>query len=73
MDKGMGMQRNSWSEILKGRGHLGDLGVDGKIILIWLLNKYGVRMWTEFNWIWIRSSDRLSEHSNFSHKRRGIS
>jgi hypothetical protein len=27
------------SQNLKGRHHLGDLGVDGKIILAWLLRK----------------------------------
>jgi hypothetical protein len=28
-----------WLENLKGRGHLEDLGVDGKLILEWVLRK----------------------------------
>jgi hypothetical protein len=31
-------------ENLKGRDHLGDLGVDGKIILKLVLKKYGMRL-----------------------------
>jgi hypothetical protein len=30
--------------------HLGDLDVDGRIILEWLLKKYGVSVWTGFIW-----------------------
>jgi hypothetical protein len=33
---------------LKGREHLGDVGINGKIILKNILKKYGVRMWTGF-------------------------
>jgi hypothetical protein len=38
-------------ENLKGRDHLGDLGVDGKIILKRILGKQDVRMWTAFIWL----------------------
>jgi hypothetical protein len=32
---------NIWLEGLKGRDHSEDLGVDGRIILEWILGKYG--------------------------------
>jgi hypothetical protein len=30
-----------------GRYHSGDLGVDGRLILKWIIKKYGLSMWTE--------------------------
>jgi hypothetical protein len=42
----------SWSKLnLNGRDHLVDLciGLDGRIILKWFLEKWGVRMWSGFN------------------------
>jgi hypothetical protein len=30
-----------WSQYLKGRDHSEDVGVDGKIIVEWILGKYG--------------------------------
>jgi len=38
---------NFQSENLKGKDRLGDLGVDGKIILKLILQKYRVKAWTE--------------------------
>jgi hypothetical protein len=38
-------------ENLKVRDHLEDLGVDGKIILEWILGKYGERVWNRFVWL----------------------
>jgi hypothetical protein len=35
-----------WSENLKGRDHLEDVGVDGRIILKWILRKWDVTVWT---------------------------
>jgi hypothetical protein len=32
---------------------------NGKIILKWILQKLGERMWAAFNWLWILSSVRL--------------
>jgi hypothetical protein len=40
-----------WSENLNGKDHLGDLGIYGKIIIKWILRKYGVRVWTGFMWL----------------------
>jgi hypothetical protein len=37
-----------WFESLKGRGHSEELGVDGRIILKWILRKYGGRVWGGF-------------------------
>jgi hypothetical protein len=39
------------NENLKGRDHLEDLGVDGKIMLEWIIGKYCRRLWTGFIWL----------------------
>jgi hypothetical protein len=33
---------------LKGRDHLGELGVDGRLTLKWILKEEGLKMWTGF-------------------------
>jgi hypothetical protein len=38
-------------ENLKARSHLGEVGVDGKIVLEWILEKFGMRVWTGFIWL----------------------
>jgi hypothetical protein len=46
--------RNSYtvlSENLKRRDHFAGLSVDGRIILKWILEKEGVRLWNGFNWL----------------------
>jgi hypothetical protein len=35
-------------EYLKGRNHLGDIGIYGRTILIMILKKLGVKILTEF-------------------------
>jgi hypothetical protein len=45
---------------MKGRDKLGALRVDGRIILKWILNKYGLRVLTGFNWFKLMSSGELS-------------
>jgi hypothetical protein len=42
----MKMNSKFWSENLKGRDHSEDLGMDGKIILEWILGKQGDKLWT---------------------------
>jgi hypothetical protein len=42
------MQTKFWPENLKGRYHAEELGVDGKIMLEWILRKYGGKVWTGF-------------------------
>jgi hypothetical protein len=32
------------------RRHLEDISTDGRIILKWILNKWRIRIWTEFIW-----------------------
>jgi hypothetical protein len=45
-----------WSGNPKGKVHLEDLGVDGSIILKWLLGKYGGKVWTGCIWFRIGTS-----------------
>jgi hypothetical protein len=42
---------------LKVRDHSEDLGIDGNIILEWILGKEGGKVWTGFTWLRIRTSD----------------
>jgi hypothetical protein len=47
----MGKIRNAHKILvrtLKGRDHLEDLCIDGRIILVWILEKWDVRMRTGF-------------------------
>jgi hypothetical protein len=48
-----------WSEKLQGRDHSEDLGTDGRIILEWILEKQGVKVWNEFIWLGMGTSGRL--------------
>jgi hypothetical protein len=57
----MGNMRNEyivWLENLKGRNHLEDLGIDGKIILEWMLGKWG-KAWIECIWLRIGTGGGL--------------
>jgi hypothetical protein len=38
---------------------LGNIGMSGRIILKWILNKLAVRMRTEFTWLKVRTSGVL--------------
>jgi hypothetical protein len=46
-------------ENLKGKDHSEDIGIDGKVILEWILGKYGRKMWTGFIWLRIGTSGGL--------------
>jgi hypothetical protein len=48
-----------WLEDLKGRDHSEDLGVDGMIILEWMLEKRGGKLWIGFVWLRTGTSDGL--------------
>jgi hypothetical protein len=43
-------------EGLKGIDHLEDISVDEKIILEWILEKYGGKVWTGCTWLRIGTS-----------------
>jgi hypothetical protein len=47
------------SENLKGRDHSENIGVDGRIILDWILGRYGGVVWTVFIWLRIGTSGVL--------------
>jgi hypothetical protein len=44
-----------WWGNLRERDLLGDQGVDGRIILIWISRKWGVGLWTGSYWLRIRT------------------
>jgi hypothetical protein len=48
-----------WFEILKGRDHLEDLGIDGRIIVERILWKFGGKVWTGFIWLRLGTSGGL--------------
>jgi len=44
---------------VRERDHLGDTGIDGKIILRWILKKWDVGVRTGSNWLRIRTGGGL--------------
>jgi hypothetical protein len=51
-------------ESLKGRYHLDDLGIDGWIILKYILRKCGVIVWTGLMWLRIETGESNNEPSD---------
>jgi len=45
-----GVNRVWWGN-LREIYHLGDTGVDGKLILRWIFKKWGVEVWTGLGWL----------------------
>jgi hypothetical protein len=41
----------SWWGDLRKRGHLEDLGIDGRIILKWIFRKWDGEAWTGLLWL----------------------
>ena len=46
-----GVHRGFWWEDLREGDHLGDLGVDERIILKWILKKRDEESWTGLIWL----------------------
>jgi len=47
-----------WGGNLKERDHLGDPGIDGRIILRWISSKWVMGVWTGSRWLRIRTGGR---------------
>jgi len=41
----------------EGKNHLGDPGLDGRIILKWIFRKWDVRVWSALIWLKIGTAD----------------
>jgi len=54
------MHTKFYSENLKGRDLLGNLGIDGRIIITWILEEYGVRLWAGLSWLEVGCSTEPS-------------
>jgi hypothetical protein len=48
-----------WLENCKGRNHLEDLDIDGKLLLELILEKWDGKVWTGCIWLRIGTSGRL--------------
>ena len=46
-----------WWGNRKVRDHLEDLGVDGRIMLRWIVRKWGVGVWSRSSWLRIGTGD----------------
>jgi len=44
---------------MRNGDYLEDPGLDGRVILNWILNKFNWREWTEFFWLRIETVDWL--------------
>jgi hypothetical protein len=45
---------------MKGRDHSDNLGINGRIVLEWILGKYSGKVWTGFVWLRIGTSGSFS-------------
>jgi hypothetical protein len=46
-----GIRTQYFGLISVGRGHLGVSGMNGRIILKWIVSKWGRRLWTRYGWV----------------------
>jgi hypothetical protein len=47
-----------WWGNLRERDHLGDPGVEGRMILSWIFRKWGIGFWTGLSWLRIETGGR---------------
>jgi len=53
------MHTKFWLENMKGRHNSENLGIDGRIILEWILEKQGGKVWAGYIWLRIGASDGI--------------
>jgi hypothetical protein len=53
-----------WWGNLKERDHLGNPGVDGRIILRWIFRKWDAGVWNGLSWLRIGTGERDNEPSD---------
>jgi hypothetical protein len=53
------MRTKFWLASLRVRDYSADQGVDMRVILKWILEKWGCRVWIEFMWLRIGTGDGL--------------
>ena len=58
------MYKGFWWGNLRVKDHLRDPGIDGRIILRWILRKRDVGVWTESSWFRIRQVAGTCECGN---------
>jgi hypothetical protein len=53
-----------WKGNLRERDHLGNPGLDGRIILRWFFRKWDVTVWTGLSWLRIGTGGSTGECAN---------
>jgi hypothetical protein len=56
---GLEMHTKFWLGNLRGRDYLEELGIDRRMILKWILGKWGCWVWIGFIWLRIGTGGRL--------------
>jgi hypothetical protein len=67
MEGGVKCIKRMWQVNLKGRNRSEQLGVNARIILEWILEKYSVKLWTRFIWLRIGTVGGLFSRRTLLH------